>query len=445
MSEAVEQYLPSSSTAGQSAQSMKATYSKVIWRLMPFLIIAFTINAIDRLNVSFAKLRMGEDIALTDAAYGIGVGAFYLAYILFEIPSNLYMQRTGARATLTRIMVLWGLVTVGTAFVTTPNQLIAARFLLGIAEAGFFPGVILYLTYWFPSALRGRITAAFLMSATIAGMITGPLAGTIMTHLDGVLGLKDWQMLFVVTGLPAVALGLFGWFWLTDRPEHANWLSAEEKTTIRDQLALEHRPDAGHGRFVDVLREPGVYLAGLVYFCIYSGSNTVSYWMPSLIRGFGLEDMRTIGMIAALPFALALVGMYLLGRSSDKHQERRWHLGGTILVSATCFFLLGFAQGHLVLAVILMTIGSAAALSAIPLFWTIPPSLLSPGIAAGGIAAISCIGGSAGVVSQIAVGAIKSATGSLYVAFDMIAVVLVIGALILLIGIPAKRLKKRPH
>ncbi|SDO93817.1 MFS transporter [Pseudomonas jinjuensis] len=443
MSHAAEQFLPS--TTAPTAQSMKATYAKVVWRLMPFLIVAYTINAIDRLNVSFAKLRMGEDIALTDAAYGIGVGAFYLAYILFEIPSNLYMQRVGARVTLTRIMVLWGLVTVGTAFVTTPNQLIAARFLLGIAEAGFFPGVILYLTYWFPSELRGRITAVFLMSGTVAGIVTGPLAGTIMTHLHGVLGMKDWQMLFVVTGLPAVALGLFGWFWLTDRPEHAKWLNDEEKTAIRDLLAQEHHSHTGHGRFIDVLRQPSVYLAGLVFFCIYSGSNTVSYWMPSLIRGFGLEDMRTIGMISALPFALALVGMYLLGRSSDKRQERRWHLAATILVSAACFFALGFVQGHLVPAVILMTIGSAAALSAIPLFWTIPPALLSPGIAAGGIAAISCIGGSAGVVSQIAVGAIKTATGSLYVAFDMIAVVLVVGALILLLGIPAERLRKRPH
>ncbi|MDT4850632.1 putative metabolite transport protein NicT [compost metagenome] len=338
-------------------------------------------------------------------------------------------------------MVLWGLVTIGTAFVTTANQLILARFLLGVAEAGFFPGVILYLTYWFPAALRGRITAAFIMAGMVAGIVCGPLSGAIMAHLHGWLGLRDWQMLFLLTGAPAVLLGLFGWFWLTDRPEQARWLSDEEKRQIADALASESSPARSH--FGGVLRDPQLYIAGFIYFCIYSGSNTVSYWMPTLIRDFGLEDLKLIGAVTSLPFIGALCGMYLLGRSSDRHMERRWHLGLTMQVSAVCFVLLGLVQGQVVLSIFLMSLGAAAALSAVPLFWTIPPSLLSTAGAAGGIAIISSIGGLAGVLSQTVVGAIKSATGSLYLAFDLIAVVLLIGALVLLIGIPANRLRGR--
>ncbi|RKS28291.1 sugar phosphate permease [Pseudomonas sp. WPR_5_2] len=422
---------------------LASLYRKIIWRLMPFLLVAFIINAIDRINISFAKLRMAEDILLSDAAYGIGVGIFYFGYILFEVPSNLYMQRVGARATLTRIMVLWGAVTVATAFVTTANQLIAARFLLGMAEAGFFPGVILYLTYWFPAALRGRITAAFMMSGVVAGIICGPLAGAIMTHLHGWLGLHDWQMLFVLTGIPAIVLGLFGWFWLTDTPGQAKWLSPEQKQTLATALATE--PGKTQGGFSQVLRNPRLYIAGLVYFCIYSGSNTVSYWMPTLIRDFGLTDLKTIGMVTSLPYLSAMAGMYLLGRSSDRHLERRWHLGLTMLVSAGSFALLGFAQGNAMLSIALLTLGAAAALSAVPLFWTIPPAFLNAAGAAGGIAIISSLGSLAGVTSQAMVGAIKTSTGDLYLAFDVIATLLVLGALALLIGIPAYSLNERRH
>ncbi|MNO78025.1 putative metabolite transport protein NicT [compost metagenome] len=438
--------MSSTSTVFESASTnTSAIYRKAIWRLMPFLILALLTNAIDRINISFAKLRMAEDIALSDAAYGVGVGAFYLAYLLFEVPSNIYMQRVGARATLTRIMVLWGLVTVATAFVSTPGQLLVARFLLGIAEAGFFPGVILYLTYWFPSALRGRITASFMMSAVVAGIICGPLSGTIMTHLDGWIGLRDWQALFVLTGAPAVILGVFGWFWLTDRPEQAGWLSDAEKQVIAADLAAEQKTHGHAERLLDAFRDPRIYIAGLVYFCIYSGSNTVSYWLPTLIRGLGLEDLKLIGLASSLPYATALVAMYVLGRSSDKRRERRWHLAGTMLVSAVCFSLLGFVQGQLLPSLVLMSLASAAALSALPLFWTIPPAFLTPTRAVAGIALISSIGNFAGVVSQAAVGAIKSATGSLYLAFDMIGVVLVAGALLLLIAIPARILRAPNH
>lgn len=430
-----------SAAPSTSQQQTKRLYSKVIWRLMPFLMLAYMVNAIDRLNLSFAKLRMADDIALTDASYGLGAGIFYLGYILFEVPSNLYLQRIGARATLTRIMVLWGLVTLGTAFVTSANQLILARFLLGVAEAGFFPGVILYLTYWFPAAMRGRITAAFIMAGMVAGIVCGPLSAAIMTHLHGWAGLRDWQLLFILTGAPAIVLGLIGWFWLTDRPQQARWLSEDEKHQIL--AALDSKPAAQASHFGAVFREPRVYIAGLVFFCVYSGSNTVSYWMPTLIQGFGLEDLRSIGVVSSLPFLGGLCGMYLIGRSSDRRMERRWHLGLTLLVAASCFLLLGLVKGHAVLSLALLTLGASASLSAVPLFWTIPPALLNPASAAGGIALISSIGGLAGVVSQAVVGRIKAATGELYLAFDLIAALLIAGALLVVIAIPAERLRDR--
>ncbi len=432
--------IPSFPATSVAAAELKRTYSKVIWRLMPYLMLAFIINAIDRLNLSFAKLRMAEDILLSDAAYGIGAGVFYLGYILFEVPSNLYMQRVGARATLTRIMILWGLITVATAFVTSPGQLIVARFLLGVAEAGFFPGLILYLTYWFPAAIRGRITASFFMAGMVAGMICGPLSGTIMAHLHGWLGLRDWQVLFVLTGLPAVLLGVIGRFWLTDRPEQARWLDDEQKQQIHTALAGESRPSAASSGFVGALRDPLLYVAGLVCFCIYSASNTVSYWLPTLVQGFGLQDLQHIGLATSLPFMTALCAMYILGRSSDRHMERRWHLSLALLTAAASFWLLDLAEGHAVLSMLLVSLGAAAALAAMPLFWTIPPALLSRSGAAGGIAIISSLGNIAGVLSQTAVGAVKTATGSLYLAFDLIAVLLVVGTLLLLIAIPAARL-----
>jgi MFS family permease len=439
-----KQYLPGLTV--NTTDGTDTVFRKVLWRLLPFLFLAYVINTIDRANVAFAKLRMAEDIALTDAAYGIGAGIFYLGYILFEVPSNMYMQRVGARVTLTRIMMLWGLVTIATAFVSTPTQLIAARFFLGIAEAGFFPGVILYLTFWFPPALRARITAVLLMAAMTAGIVSGPLAGWIMGHLNGLMGLRDWQVLFVLEGIPAVMLGIFGWFWLADRPCQARWLDDREKRLIATALAASNvSTQAVHGRLADALREPRVYIAGLVFFCIYSGSNTVSYWMPTLIQGFGLDDLKHIGMVSSLPYICAAIGMYSLARSSDKRLERRWHVGLTMLAGAGCFLLLGPAQGHLWLSIALMSLGAAAAMSALALFWAIPPALLSPSTAAIGIAVISAIGGLAGVISQIVVGAIKSSTGSLYLAFDVIAATLIVGALILLLGIRRHHLTDHQH
>ncbi|WP_160107117.1 MFS transporter [Pseudomonas izuensis] len=431
-------------TGEATAHEVQQVFRKMTWRLLPFLFVAYVINSIDRINISFAKLRMVEDLALTDAAYGLGAAVFFVGYLLFEVPSNLYMQRVGARLTIMRIMVLWGLVTIGTSLVSSATGLYIARFLLGVAEAGFFPGVILYLTYWFPASRRGRITSIFIMAGIFAGIVSGPLAGWIMTHFHGWAGLHDWQVLFVFEGIPAVLLGVLAWFWLVDKPQDAPWLSAHEKAIVQSQLAVEDvSKDNAHASFRQLLGDPRVLMAGLVFFCIYSGTNTVAYWMPSLIQSFGLADIGRIGLISSLPYCIVLVAMYLLGRSSDKHLERRWHLALTMLVGAASFILLGIFQGNLELSVLFMSLGAAACLSAVPLFWTIPPAYLSGPVAAGGIALISSLGGIAAMIAPVLVGAVKTRTGSLFVAFDVIAGLLVFGATVLLLGIPAKLLHER--
>ncbi|SDR60996.1 MFS transporter, ACS family, phthalate transporter [Paraburkholderia tuberum] len=444
MSDSVLQ--PQAAAMGESRTSpeVRQTYRRIAWRLLPFLFLAYAVNSIDRINISFAKLRMARDLGLSDTAYAFGATAFFVGYILFEIPGNLYMQRVGARATLTRIMVLWGMVTALTCFVNTPARLYIARFALGVAEAGFFPGVILYLTYWFPSWKRGRVTAIFFMSGFVAGMVSGPLAGAIMTGLEGWYDMKGWQVLFVLEGLPAIALGVFAWFWLDDSPSHVTWLTDRQKVIVAEYLRLDQDSRTHESQsFGLVVRDPRAYVPGIVFFALYSGTNTVAYWMPSLLQEGGITDLHRIGLIASGPYLLALASMYLLGRSSDRRLERRWHLAATMLTSAVSFGLMHVLQANVLLSTVFMTIGAAACLAAVPLFWTIPPAFFSARAAAGGIALVSSIGSLAAVLSPITVAAIKARTGSLYVAFDVIGCMLLIGTVALLAGIPAARLRER--
>lgn len=431
--------LPGHIPQAADAQARSAMYRRIMWRLLPFLFVAYVLNTIDRINISFAKLSMAGDLGLSDAAYGIGAAAFFAGYILFEVPSNLYMRRIGARATLTRIMLLWGLATIATSQVNTPAALYAARFCLGVAEAGFFPGVILYLTYWFPAQRRGRITSIFLMSGTLAGMISGPLAATLMLHLDGWLGLRDWQALFVAEGIPAVLLGLIAYRVLDDGPQAARWLSVREKALLAHDLA-EAGPVHGRAGMKGLLADPRIYGIGLVFLSIYAATNTIAYWMPTLIQGFGERQVARIGWISSLPYVLGLAAMFVLARSSDFHLERRWHVAGTLFVAAASFLLMGTVRDDMLWSVLCMTVGAAACLAALPVFWTIPPTYLCASQAPAGIALISSLGGIAALLSPLAVGAIRTHTGDLYLAFDGLAVLLLAGAATLLLAVPARSL-----
>lgn len=426
-----------------SMEEQKNIYKKIIWRIVPFICLAYAINLIDRVNISFAKLRMSEDLLLSDAAYGIGTSIFFIGYLIFEIPSNMYLKKVGTRATLTRIMILWGLATVLMSTVQSSTSFYILRFLVGVAEAGFVPGILLYLTFWFPSEMRGRVTSMFFMAGLASGIINGPLATWIMHTFDGWMGLKDWQALFVLEGIPAVLLGIFTWFWLADSPEKAKWLSEREKQVVKLNLVENVKVEPkSKSDFKQVFLDPRVQLIGFVFLCMYSATNTITYWMPTLIQEFGIKDLSQIGLISSIPFQFAIVIMYLLCKSSDKHLERRWHLAVTMVFGAMSFMLLGVVKGNLILSILVLTIGVSASFSAVTLFWTIPPAYLSTSAAAIGIAWISTLGGLAAVISPTLVGAVKMQTGSIYLAFSVIGALLLLGAFIILVAMPARLIKE---
>src|SRR6185312_4485337 len=306
-------------------------YTKVTWRLVPLLFVCYVLSYLDRINVGFAQLQMKSDLGFSDAIYGLGAGIFFVGYFLFEVPSNLLLEKIGARKTITRIMVIWGLVSACMAFVHAPWAFYVLRFLLGVFEAGFFPGIILYFTYWYPGAYRARIIAIFMSGIAVAGVLGGPLSGWIMNDLAGYQGLKGWQWMFILEGLPTTFLGLFIFFYLDDKPDDAKWLTADEKSLIRHNLDLEqagaHAGAHGHdlASFLNALKDPKVYVLSFSYFCFICGVYMISFWLPTLIKEMGVSNPLHVGLYAAIPYGITTVGMIWIGYHSDRTLERRWH------------------------------------------------------------------------------------------------------------------------
>ena len=421
-----------------------AVYRKIGWRLLPFIFFIYIINQLDRINISFAKLQFMQDLHLSEAAYGLGAGLFFIGYLLFEVPSNLYLHKVGARLTFLRIMILWGAVSAGMCLVRTPTQLYVARFLLGAAEAGFFPGVILYLTYWFPARRRARMTSIFVMAISAAGILGGPLSGMIMRSLAGVLGLKGWQWLFIAEGLPVVALGVVTYYFLDNGPASAKWLSAAEKALVVRELEADQRLKDEHSpkRLGRALRDPKVYVASLIYFSVLAGTNAIALWMPTLIKAQGLTNVVTIGWLSCIPYVAALAGTYLFGRSSDRMMERRWHTAVAIALTAVCFASLSLGRGLPVVTVAVLGLAAAGIYGAVVTFWAIPAAYLQGSAAAGGIAMISSLGALGGFSSPTILGAVMSHTGSLYMGFAALAGILFAGALLVVLAIPKSMLRE---
>lgn len=413
-----------------------ALYAKVAWRLLPFLFVCYVAAYLDRVNVGFAKLEMLEDLAFSEVVYGLGAGVFFIGYFIFEVPSNVLLHRMGARVCLARIMVSWGLISAAMMFVTTPASFYTLRFLLGVAEAGFFPGVILYLTYWFPAARRGRITALFVTAVAISGVIGSPLSGLIMESMDGVRGWAGWQWLFLLEGLPSVLLGLFALAYLDDGIAEARWLSADEKALLAARIAAD---DVGkvHHRILDGMREPQVWLLSAIYFCFVMGLYGINFWLPTIVRALGVEQLRAIGMVSAVPFAAAAVVMVAVGRSADRRRERRWHI--VVPAALGALGLLGSVAlaEHPRLAVAALTLGTCGVLSAIPLCWSLATAFLAGGAAAAGIAFINSFGNLSGFVGPYLVGWITAATGSTDGGVVMLAGFLLLGAALVLFRVPA--------
>ena len=428
--------------ASSSSAEQAAVYRKVTWRIIPFLMLCYVVAYLDRVNVGFAKLQMLHDLQFSDTVFGLGAGVFFLGYFLFEVPSNVILHKVGARVWIARIMLTWAVISGSFMFVNTPTSFYVMRFLLGLAEAGFFPGIILYLTYWFPAARRSRIIATFMTAIPLSGVIGGPLSGWIMESFTGVHGMTGWQWMFVLEAIPAVILGLAVLFYLDDGIRSAKWLNEGEKRLLEQGIAQDAVGKAVHPSLRDVFADRRVWLMALIYFCCVMGQYGLTFWMPSLIKTAGIKGVLNVGLFTAIPYSAAVVAMLLLGRSSDQRRERRWHLVTPMLMGA--IGLIGSALAGTTntgVAIVFLSIAAAGVLASAPLFWSLPTSFLNGVAAAAGIAAINSVGNLAGFASPYLIGVIKDATQSTDIALYVLAGVLVTGAAVVL-SVPARLVNK---
>lgn len=409
-------------------------YKRVSWRLMPFLFLCFVAAYLDRVNVGFAKLQMQADLQFSDAVYGIGAGIFFIGYFIFEVPSNLLMTRTGARLWIARIMISWGLISSALMFTSSVTTFYVLRFLLGAAEAGFFPGIILYLTYWYPAQRRARMVALFMSGVAVAGVVGGPLSGWIMKTFAGVHGLNGWQWLFLLEGLPSVLLGVWTLFYLDDGIRAARWLGEDEKQALERAIAAD-RMQHQHLPLSQLFRSGTVWLLALVYFLCVMGLYGVSFWLPQLIKNSGVTDVFDIGLLSAVPYFVAAVVMVLAARHSDRSGERRWHTACAALAGALGLIVATLYSDNTLIALAALSVATAGILSTFPIFWSLPTAMLGGAAAAAGIAMINSIGNLAGFVAPYLVGAIRDATQSTASGMYLIAVSLLAGAVLVVAAV----------
>jgi sugar phosphate permease len=404
-------------------------YRKINRRILLLLVLGLIFVTIDRYNVAFAKLQMQQDIGISEAVYGVGAGIFFIGYMLFEVPSNLLLATIGARKTFSRIMILWGLTCAAMMFVKGGRSFYVLRFLLGVFEAGFFPGAIFYLTLWYPPARRARTMAVLTSAVILSGLINGPLSTWLMTTLAGVAGLKGWQWMFLAEGLPCALLGLVAFVMLVDQPAHAKWLTPDEKALLNAERAPcpPHQP-MRQASLRQALKDPRVYAMAFGYVCLICATNTVVYWLPTLLKSAGVTNLIHIGWLSTLPYLAAGAALIVCGYSADRYGERRWHT--TLLAFATALALGGAAlsTGHLIPALISLTLAKACAVAAYTVFWAMACDYLKSGAAAGSIAFINSIGQFGGFLAPALIGWLKAATGSLQSGLFVIAALVLAGS-----------------
>jgi MFS family permease len=416
------------------APALDAAYAKVTWRLIPFLALLWIIAWTDRVNIGFAKLQMLDDLRFSEAAYGFGAGIFFLGYFLFEVPSNLLMTRIGARRTIARITIGWGLTSVLMMFVKTTTAFYGLRFLLGAFEAGFYPGVILYLTYWYPTARRAQAFGLFMSASAFAGVIGGPLAGGILTSLNGALDWAGWQWLFLIEGAPSILAGVATLRYLTDRPEQARWLTDDERRLVLEDLEQDgRRMGEREHRVLASLSEPSLWLLILIFFCIIAANSALTFWGPSAVKDMGVGSALSVGWIMAAIYLVGGAGMIVNGSHSDRWGEARWHCGLAALAGAAGMAVLGAViHAGVVLPVLALAVAIVGTMSAIPVFWQMPNRILAGTAAATGVALINSIANLAGFASPWLIGELKAATGSLTPGFLIIAAAEAAGVLMIL-------------
>ncbi|SOY78249.1 putative metabolite transport protein NicT [Cupriavidus taiwanensis] len=419
-------------TSDTVAAHDNALYRKVAWRLLPFLMACYVAAFLDRVNVGFAKLQMLDQLKFSDTVYGLGAGIFFIGYFLFEVPSNVLMHRIGAKKTLARIMVLWACISACMALTKTPTQFYILRFLLGAAEAGFYPGIILYLTYWFPSHRRGQVIAVFMTAVPVAGILGGPLSGWIMERMHQHYGFAGWQWMFLLEAIPSVVLGLAVLWYLDDSIAEARWLSAAEKHRLAHNIAAEKASKTEHVSLLKLFRDRRVIHMALICYCTVSSLSGLAFWIPSVIRSTGVVSLLDVGLLTAIPNAFAVVSMILVCRHSDKTRERRWHMVIPFLVGGTGLALSTMFSHNPAFAVAMLSVAAAGCMVCSPLFWSLPTAFLEGRSAAAGIAAINSFAGLAAFASPYAIGWIKDLTGSTDWGMYFLASFTVIGALLVL-------------
>ena len=417
------------------------TYRKVTWHIIPFLFICYLAAYLDRVNVGFAKLQMLKELGFSETVYGLGASMFFVGYVLFEVPSNIIMLRVGARLWIARIMITWGLLSGAMIFVNSAWMFYLLRFLLGVAEAGFIPGILLYLTYWFPASRRGKITAFFLAAIPMATIIGGPLSGWILQAVSGARGLSGWQWLFVIETIPSLLLGIATIIYLRDRVVDVTWLDPTEKQVVARAIAAEEGEKTGHTHLNAAFSDGRVWLLSVIYFTIVCGIYIISFWLPSLIKQAGVADPLTIGFLTAVPYIVAIVAMIAVNISGDRLRERRWHTLLPALVCGAGLALTAFAGTNLLLAMLGLTLAAAGASTAQAAFWCLPSTFLGGAAAAAGIALINSVGNIAGFVSNFFVGWMTDLTGTSQSALYLFGAIVVVGA-VMILSVPARLVNK---
>jgi D-galactonate transporter len=410
----------------------EATYRKVTWRLLPILILCYLVAYLDRVNIGFARLQMMDDLGFSETVYGLGAGIFFIGYFLFEVPSNVILHRVGARLWIGRIMITWGLVSGAFVFVRTPWMFYTLRFLLGLAEAGFYPGIILYLTYWYPSGRRGQMTSLFMTAIPISGIFGGPLSGWIMQSFAGTHGWDGWQWLFVIEAIPSILLGVVVMLYLDNGIRRARWLTDGEKTLLERHVAAEAAELPAHGSMAAVFADRRVWWMCLIYFACAVGQYGLTFWMPVLIQAAGVRGVLEIGLLTAVPYAAGGIAMLILGRSADRRRTRRAHEAFALVLGAVGLSASALAGTHTTLAIVCLTVAAAGILSAAPLFWSLPTALFTGVAAAAGIATINSVANLGGFISPTVVGSLRDLTGSTEAGMFAVSATLIVGAIVAL-------------
>jgi D-galactonate transporter len=415
-------------TAGVTAEIGRITVARVSWRLLPFVLLLYVVAWLDRVNIGFAALQMNGDLGFDDAVYGFGAGVFFLGYFLFEVPSNLILARVGARLWITRIMITWGVLSIAMMYVNGPMSFYSVRFLLGVAEAGFLPGILYYLGNWFPAAERAHAVSWFMLAIPLSSVVGGPLAGFIL-QLDGWHGLMGWQWLFLLEGAPAVVLGVVVWFYLTDTPEQATWLTPEQRQWLAERVASEQRAaNARHGVGLrKALVHPTVWLLAFILFAGQTASYGLTLWIPQIVKSLSGLPTFEVSMISALPYVAASIGMILIGASSDRSGERVLHLAIPTAVGGLGFIASAYLASP-VPSIIALAVAAVGNTSTRGPFWALPTRFLTGTAAAGGIALINTVASLGGFVGPYAIGLVRKVTGGFAGGLVFLAVLMLIGA-----------------